>query len=222
MKYLNKNFNKILNFCFLFIFLISFAACAFIDITDKETCKNHANININLKKYITSRYANKNLIRLGIFPFSVPANFTAKNLDRLDYGTILAQKLQPTLLALGLFSTSELLEYSEWSGKKQEFFSDNLLAIEIGKNIGLDFIVVGYLAPQNHIEKMTLYSKVIDVNSGMTVFYGETVAYNNYLNERKNKADFGLIEYKPSDFKLNEFTDSLMQCHGNFVRKNLR
>ncbi len=69
---------------------------------------------------------------------------------------------------------------------------------------------------------MTLYSKVIDVNSGMTVFYGETVAYNNYLNERKNKADFGLIEYKPSDFKLDKFTDSLMQCHGNFVRKNLR
>ena len=219
MKYLNKKFYKILNSCFLFIFLISFTACAFIDITENETCKNHANINIKLKKYLTDRYKSKNLVRLGIFPFSVPANFTAKSLDKLDYGTMLAQKLQPTLLSLGIFQTAELLDYQEWSGKKEEFFSNNLLAIEIGKNIGLDFIVVGYLAPYNHIEKMTVYSKIIDVNTGMTVFYGETTAYNNYLNERKEKASFGLIEYKPSDFKLDDFTDKLMQCHSDLVRK---
>lgn len=218
MKYLNKNFTILV----MLITLISFCSCAVLDITESQPCKNHTNINTNLKKYITKRYLNKKLLRLGIFPFSVPANFTAKSLDRLDFGIVIAQKLQPYLLSSNLFTTVELLDYPEWSGKKQEFFANNLQAIEIARNIGLDFVVLGYLSPQNHIEQMTVYSKIIDVNTGITVYYGETTAFNEYLKERKSLKAALTTQYQPSDFRIDDLTQTLMTCHGKAVIRSIK
>lgn len=218
MKYLHKNLIVVI----LIINLISLTACSILDITQKDPCNNHTNINMNLKKYVTTRYTKKKFIRLGIFPFSVPANLTSSSQDRPDFGMVLAQKLQPQILSSGVFTTAEVLNYSEWSGKKQEFFSNNLLAIEIGRNIGLDFIVVGYLAPQNHIEKMTVYTKIIDVNTGITLFYGETTATNTNTPSEKRFWQNYSKEYSPNNFKLDEFTNVLMICHGNMVAKHIK
>ncbi|MGI6680965.1 MAG: hypothetical protein ACOX3T_05760 [Bdellovibrionota bacterium] len=222
MKYLNKNLYKNFITFFFFVNLLSFSACSIASITSyTNQCKNHANIKINVKRYVNSQYSRRKFLRLGIFPFSVPANFSSYSVDRADYGTLLAQELQPTLLSLDVFSTAELLDYNDWSNKKQEFFSNNIKAIEIGKNLGLDFIVVGAMSPNNFVDKMTVYSKIIDVNTGITIFYGETTGINekfenkNFLNANFNsKSD-------PSDLMLDRLTNTTMRCHGNLILNSI-
>lgn len=197
--------------------LIFGTACSFLDSFETNECKNRASINVELEKYVTKRFSKKELVRFGIMPISVPANFTAKSLDNPDFGVILAQKLQSYLLSASIFSTVEMISKPEWPTKKEEFFSNNLTALSIAKNSGLDVVLLGYLTPQTNLKEMTLYTKIIDVNMGVTLFYGETTVYNSHFNENTLTTMFK--KRNPSDFNYSKLTDDLISCHSNFILK---
>ncbi len=211
MKHLIINIKKV----FIVSILLFGTACSVLDTFNGNECKNRASIDIDLKKYVSKRFPKKDLVRFGIMPLSVPANFTAKSLDNPDFGVILAQKLQSYLLPSGLFSTVEIISKPEWPGKKEEFFSNNLTALSIAKNSGLDIVLLGYLAPQTNLKEMTLYTKIIDVRMGITLFYGETTIYNSHFNETTFEKMFKKRD--PSDFNHTKLTDDLIACHSSFI-----
>lgn len=217
MNYLLKNIKKSFSLLVLSVsFLILLSACSTTYDTPKATgCKNRASISINLKNYVKKRYKKEKFVRLGIMPISIPENFSARRIDDQDFGEILSHKYQYYLLRSGVFSSVELIQKPEWPGKKEEFFGSNVTAITIARHMGLDFVMLGYLSPKRSIKEMAISSKIIDVNTGVTVFYGETSVENQNYDQDLFSRFFNKKD--PSDFKFGEMTDNLIACQSKMM-----
>ena len=133
-------------------------------------------------EYITNQFYSENPIRLAIIPFSAQENFSRVNSNLPSIGSEMARYAQAYLLESGEVPVVEIFEPRAWPGKRDEFFTGNPQAINLAREAGYDFIFIGYLERLQSYTKLSLLGKLIDVQNGITIWYG--------------KSDLGEIKYK--------------------------
>jgi len=124
--------------------------------------------------YITTQNHSDSFARIGIMPFDVPPNIATSQVNNSSYGLKLAQRIQTNLLSAGDLGVIEILEGAAWVGKREEFFTGNLEALNFAKSIGIDFLIVGYLEELKKDNSLTVYTKIIDVKRHITLWYAKT------------------------------------------------
>lgn len=116
---------------------------------------------------------------MAVIPFSVPANISTFSTDRPGLGNELAWEVHARLLETQSIPIVEVLNRQDWPGKRDEFFSGNFGAISVAREAGYDLVMVGYVAPVQSLNRLSAHTKIIEVESGITLWYGETVVVSD-------------------------------------------
>lgn len=140
----------------------------------EEPCNNHAYIRMPLEEFITKRYHMNNQVRMAIIPFSVQANLARTGNNYLGWGNELAWLLHAKLLESGKIPMLEVFNPREWPGKREEFFTGSFTALSLAREAGYDLVFVGFLENLRSSDKLTALGKVIDTDSGITIWYGKS------------------------------------------------
>lgn len=151
-------------------------------------------------------------VRVAVVPYSVPANISAIDNERPGLGNQLAWIIHRELINWGKVPIVEVLNRPDWPGKKEEFHTGNFGAIAAAREAGYDFVLVGYLDPQRSLDTATAYSKLIDVENGVTVYYGYATAMTRRPEMRDWSASLGLSKSRPDLQNIGELYDKLGWC----------
>jgi len=111
---------------------------------------------------------------MAIIPFSTPANFAWQGPQRQGLGHEIAWRFQSEFLTQGTLPIVEVFGREDWPGKSEEFFKGNFGAIAQAREAGYDFVMVGLVEPMRVADTITVHSKIIDADAGITVWYGTT------------------------------------------------
>lgn len=178
-----------------------------------EPCKSHAYSRTALSDFLTARFHSNSSVRLAVIPFSAPANISGLNSERPGLGLELSRKVHAQMLQTGLVPIVEVLNRQDWPGKKEEFFTGNFGAIAMAREAGYDLLLVGYVEKFKSLDRIKAYTKLIEADSGITVWYGDTEVFTN--RSQLPKTDVGLWgEQRPRADLLNmpAMTESLARC----------
>lgn len=172
----------LLTFCLLFITscspILTYQAIKeeTLDLKSKlfrrDTCKTHSYIKSDIKEFINDRFLRKSPARLGVIPFSVPVSFSTQNINLPGIDLKIASKVKAQLHEYEIAPIIELYNRIAWPGKKDEFFAGNHGAISFARQAGYDLILVGYIDAGKKIGELRAETKVIAVDSGITLYYG--------------------------------------------------
>jgi hypothetical protein len=212
MKYLKTTVK------FLTLFAsFTLASCSLIYERYAESCKTHAYINQELQQFITSRFHYNSPVRMAIIPFSVAANLTAKDSERPGLGNEIAWQVQAQLLESKAVPIVEVFNRQDWPYKKEEFFTGNFGGIDMAREAGYDLIMIGYVEPQNSIYEITSFVKILDAESGVTVYYGKVLAETT-RPKMDDVADTLLMGDKvPALTFAHELEEKISTCIGEAV-----
>ena len=177
-----------------------------------EQCKSRAYIDNRLPEFITQRFGRKSQTRLGIIPFTVPANFSGWGTGKADWGYDLAVATHQELLSSGEIPVIEVLDRRDWPGKSEEFSSGNFGAIQAARNAGFDLVLVGQLEPIRSSDSLAVLSKVIDTESGITVWYGRTEIFTYRPEIERSAAYIDLTTHRPDLVYTPEMADEMAKC----------
>lgn len=176
-------------------------------------CKSHAYVRQGLREFITQRFHSTAPVRMAIIPLSVPANLSSFHPERPGLGNELAWMIHAHLLRTGAVPIVEVLNRHDWPGKKDEFFSGNFGAIQTAREAGYDLVFVGYLDDLKSLEKLSLHSKIIEVDSGITVWYGQTAAALEKKSWGEATLEYlGFTESEPTYLSIRHLVDGLSRC----------
>ena len=188
-------------------------SCSVIEGRYGETCKSHAYSQAILTDYITTRYLPNSPVRLAVVPSSVPANISSYNsTDRPGVGNQLAWKMHQELLNYAEVPIVEVLNREEWPGKKEEFFTGNFGAIRHARDAHYDLVLVSYVEPVKSLDTVSAFTKVIDVENGVTLYYGKSSVHTRRPRMRDAAAWFGTEERRPDLQYFNDLYDKLGWC----------
>jgi len=142
----------------------------------------HVNQNCSSRVYVSSpvggqlnaRNGAENPPRLAVVPFSVPANLAGTSNELPGLGNTLAWKVHAEALASGEFPITEVFNRQDWPGKKEEFFTGNFGALSLAHEAGYDLVLTGFIENLRDLNALTAHTKLIDVNSGVTLWYGKS------------------------------------------------
>lgn len=154
--------------------VVLLASCSYLESRYGETCKSRAHIKQDIHTYLSARYDRNAPVRVGIIPFSVPANFTTIDNELPGVERQLAWSMQAELLSSELFPIVEVLQRDDWPGKKDDFFAGNHGALTMARDAGYDVVLVGFLEPLKSLDTWTVHSKLMDTDGGITIWYGTT------------------------------------------------
>lgn len=182
---------------------------------DKEIeCNSRAYVRSGLGGYVTSRYLPHSPVRLGIIPFSAPANIASRGVELPGVGDLLAERLQAELLATGEVPIVEILPRQDWPRKKEEFFVGNFGALRTARDAGYDLVAIGYLQRSTSLNSLRAYLKVIDTDSNITVYYGETATQSDARDWRPLFDRWGWTSHqrRPDLLPTNRLIERLAAC----------
>lgn len=177
-----------------------------------ESCNSRAYIQTPLADYINKRFEPGSRVRLAVIPFSVPANLAAQSDEQPGLGIDLAQRVQSELLQTGVIPIVELLNREDWPGKKDEFAHGNFGAIQTARDAGYDLVLVGSISPMSSMDVLAAQTKVIEVEGGVTAWYGETTVSSNRSYFNSIGADWGMAHKRPDKIYIEESVDRLARC----------
>jgi hypothetical protein len=161
--------------------------------------------------YISSRYHSKSPVRVGVIPYSVPANIATDGAQLPGLDNQLAWGIQQTLLLSQEVPIVEVFNRMGWPNKKNEFFSGNHDAIQYGRQANYDFIVVGYVPSTTDLEHLSAFTKVIEVESGITLHYGKSTLSGNDPGFMRD-GFWPFDTRRPDKIQLRSMTDGLPRC----------
>jgi len=186
--------------------------CAYIRDHMEETCKSHAHVRMILSDYLSRRFHTNSPVRLAIIPFSVPANLAAQSAEREGTGDKLAWLIHQDLLHSDSVPIVEVLNRPDWPGKKEEFFTGNFGAISMAREAGYDLVMVGFLEPMRSTDQMVTHSKIIEVASGITVWYGTVTAVSNRRDVADAWALTTITQERPDLLYYEPLLEKLAYC----------
>lgn len=123
-----------------------------------------------------------------------------------------AWALQSKLLATELFPIIEGLNRQDWPGKKEEFFSGNFGALAYARDAGYDMVVVGYMEPLHRLDTWTIHTKVIEVASGTTLWFGTSTVYTTRHDMLEVSSTIGMTDRRPDLQYLDAILDTITSC----------
>lgn len=186
--------------------------CSYIHSRLGETCKSHAHLQMVLEDYLSRRFNSHSPVRLAVIPYSTPANLSAQDVENQGMGNDLAWQVHAKLLSTGLVPIVEVFNRPDWPRKKEEFFTGNFGAIDMARQAGYDLVLVGNIEPLNSLESLTARSKLIEVESGVTVWYGTTTA-NTIRDDMNSLASrIWLDTRRPDLVHSDPLTHKLARC----------
>lgn len=188
------------------------ASCSWVYNHYGESCKSHAYLNRVLGEHISSRFYNHAPVRMGIVPFSVPANLSVRNGEFPGLGNQMAWQIHQNILDSGQVPIAEVLNRQDWPSKKDEFFTGNYGALAMAREAGYDLVLVGLVEQQKELDTMTAYSKILDVESGITVWYGKTVTSSNRDDLDNLSWNFRMSNYEPATMHYDSLIYKSSKC----------
>lgn len=188
------------------------SGCAFLGRHLAETCKTRAYVKTDLEGYISQRFTPNSPVRLGIIPFSAAANVAGRGDELPGLGHQIAATMQRELLKTEVFPIAEMLNRQDWPGKKEDFFSGNFAALAYSRDAGYDLMLVGYLDPMERADTYRLHTKLVEVESGTTLWYGTTTAVTNRHDMWEVSSFVGLTDRRPDLLYTGELVDSVARC----------
>jgi hypothetical protein len=72
--------------------------------------------------------------------------------------------------------------------------------------------MVGYLADIVNDRDLVLQTKIIDANTGVTLWFGETTATSDSRMLGREMSKYGVSKYQPDQFYFTERADELASC----------
>lgn len=205
----------------LTLFLLGcFSGCSWISRNTYESvgeeCKTRAYIDNRLPEFITQRFGQQSQARLGVIPFTVPANFSGWGPQKPDWGYELATRIHQELLATAEMPVVEVLDRRDWPGKAEEFFAGNFGAIHAARDAGYDLVFVGMLEPLRSSNSLSVVTKIIETESGITVWYGNTTVYSYRPEIERSVAYLNLSTRRPDLVYTPEMAAEMARClaHG--------
>jgi hypothetical protein len=196
--------------------------CAFIKNRSLDHCKTHAYVEMNLEDYLSQRYQKGSPVRLGIIPFATSVNLAQRPFQYRGFGNEIASQVQTHFLNRGTVPISEILFREDWPAKGTEFFSGNFGAISQAREAGYDLILVGVIDRYDPYREIVASTKMIEVESGMTIWYGETTAYTLRRDAQRSLDYLNLEDRKPSQNMSRELQRTLSKCISNEIHSRER
>jgi len=193
---------------------LSLTSCYFLrhyEASQKDECKNHAYIQQPVRSYLSRRFPRNAPVRLAVIPFTVPANITSWNDQQPGFGTLLARELKKELLKTQLIPIVELFERLDWPAKRHEFHTGNHGALGLARHAGYDLVLVGFMDHPASMHEMTTEAKLIDVHSGTTIWYGQSIVENTNPQAQRDGPWWNSRRI-PSRFPINSLLDDTAQC----------
>ena len=181
---------------------------------ENEGCKIQAYIDTPFQDYLSRRFNKGQPWRIAVIPFDVPESF-ASSVDRPDdYGYQLAELFQRELLKKAEGGIVEVFGRDRWPGKKEEFFRGNYTAIQLAAHAGYDLVIVGYMQEIRNESDLSFFTKVIDTESGVTVWFAETMVYSKARSRRRllSTLTYGVYKYQPELFAFPSLSELFTQC----------
>ncbi|MCB0309979.1 MAG: hypothetical protein KDD42_02010 [Bdellovibrionales bacterium] len=186
--------------------------CTFVRSQFGETCKTRAHIPVVLEDYLSRRFATHSPVRIGLIPFSTPANLSGHDIERPGLGNLLVQELHRRLLASGEVPIIEILTRQDWPGKKEEFFTGNYGAIGQARNAGYDLVFVGFVERSRAANQMETHAKLIEVDSGITLWYATTNVETQRSNRSELLASLWLDRERPDQLYIEKMINKTSAC----------
>lgn len=201
------------------VILLTLAACSPVqklwrNIHDHTTeyCNSRAYIQQGLNEFINKRFGSKSPVRLGVVPFTVPANLTANRRELPGLGNTLAWRVQAWMLENGSVPMVEVLPREDWPGKRDEFFTGNHGAIRMARDAGFDLVLVGLVNEMTSLDTLSASVKIIETESGITVWYGTVDAISARQSVDRNVSWLGITDRKPAEFHYEPLVEKLAKC----------
>lgn len=192
--------------------VVSLTSCAYLKNRTMEQCKTHAYVETVIEDYVSRRYDSNAPVRLGIIPFVVPANLTQKPFQYRGMGNELAFQIHAHFLNRGTIPIVEVLNREDWPGKKDEFYTGNFGALSQARESGYDLILVGMIDGYNPYAEVTASTKLIEVESGVTLWYGKTTAFTERKDFERASDYLNIEDRRPSRSYGEALTAKLTEC----------
>lgn len=192
--------------------VLSFGGCALIEERYGERCNSHAYIQEHLANYINQRFPSASSVRTAIIPFSVPANLASHSSERPGLGSQIVWKIHAAMLRTAAMPIVEVLNREDWPGKKEEFFTGNFGAIAAAREAGYDLALVGYMEGLRGTDSVTVYTKIIDVEAGITIWYGKTTVTGRRAELGRAAGALPFNDHDPSQLYFAQLFDRLGRC----------
>ncbi len=188
------------------------SGCSLINDRYGETCKTRAYTRTILSDYVSTRFVSGSPVRMAIIPFSSPANISMNSIERPGVGNELAWNVHARMLGTDTVPIVEMLNRQDWPGKKEEFFTGNFRAIEYARAAGYDLVMVGAVDEMRSLDSVSAYTKVIDTEAGITVWYGKTDVNTRRDDLNEFTSTIGLTKKRPDLLYTDDLYNKLAKC----------
>lgn len=192
--------------------LLVTTSCSFVGRHAGEWCNTHAYVRTDLAGYINQRFTPKQPVRVGVIPFDVPANLASRGAQMPGLGNQLAWAVHRRLLETEIFPIIEVLNREDWPRKREQFFTGNFGALRFAADAGYDIVVVGYLDPLQRLDTWSVHTKIIEVASGTTLWYGTSKVYTTRHDLMEVSSSVGLTDRRPDILYTNSLLEEVAQC----------
>lgn len=191
---------------------VSWTGCALITHHVGETCNTRAYVRTDIGAYIDQRFKGGTTARMAVVPFVTQANFTAQNSELPGISDQLAWGVQRELLAYDTLPIVEVFNRQDWPGKKDDFFTGNFEALSLARNAGYDLVLLGYMERLVRLDRWVIHTKIIDVDSGTTLWYGTSTVVTNQPDLYEVSGTFGLTSQRPDILHIEPMTNAATAC----------
>jgi hypothetical protein len=192
--------------------LVGTTSCSVLGRQVGEWCNTRAYVRTDLPAYIDQRFTPKSPVRVGVIPFEAPANLSSKGAQFPGVGNQLAWAVHRQLLATEIFPVIEVLNREDWPRKREQFFTGNFGALRYAADAGYDMIVVGDIQPLTRLDTWTVHTKIIEVASGTTVWYGTSTVYTTRHDMYEVSSFFGLTDRRPDILYSEQLLNTVAEC----------
>lgn len=192
--------------------IVPATGCSYLEHRYGETCNSRAYARAPLAEHLTKRFGRHAPVRLAVIPLAVPANLAAKSDELPGMGNLLAWQLHAELTRTEEIPIVEVLEREDWPGKKEEFFHGDFDAIEYARNAGYDLVLIGYVEPMRNLDSLSVFTKLIEVESGITLWYGKTSVESRTQDANRLVAGLWLGDRRPDELPINTLIDRAARC----------
>jgi hypothetical protein len=177
-----------------------------------ESCKTRAYVRTDFEAFINQRFNLNSPVRLGIIPFSTQANISHYSNELPGLGNTLAWEVHRQLLGSEVFPIVEVLNRQDWPGKKEEFSTGNFGAITAARDAKYDLVMVGYLEPLHRLDTWIIHTKVIEVEAGVTLWYGTSRVWTDRADMLEVSSSLGLTDRRPDLIHITPLLEESGRC----------
>ena len=191
---------------------LSWSGCALITHHVGETCNTRAYVRTDIAGFIDQRFKGGTTARMAVVPFVTQANFTAQNSELPGISDQLAWGVHRELLAYDTLPIIEVFNRQDWPGKKDDFFPGNFGALSLARDAGYDLILIGYMDRIVRLDTWVIHTKIIDVDSGTTLWYGTSTVKTRQPDLYEVSGTFGLTSQRPDILYISPMIDEASSC----------